>query len=157
METRINIWIVEDDDGDCAKAVAVIESLGWVEQVAVFRERNIQWGDDLEQIVPAAGSRPLPCIEHMPTIVVLDLLDRDDQPAALQFYSGLRRKEAEGNLPASFVIAWSVKTGLPEVVKFLSEKPQLDRRLICTQSKTPGALHVMLNRCLKDWREAQHL
>jgi hypothetical protein len=152
----MNIWIVEDDDNDARKAVGAIASLG-LESVSAFRNRSIRWDGDLMRMPWAAGEPPVNKIDHMPAIVILDLLDEDLQFAAGRFYDSLRREETGHQLPAAFVIAWSVKTGLPSVSDFLKNKPIVDRRLSFTNTKNTVALEAALAHNLQAWREAQLL
>jgi hypothetical protein len=152
----MNVWIVEDDDNDANRALEAMTRLGLGDRAAVFRDKTIRWGADLARMPSAEGEMPVCGLDHMPAIVVLDLLDEDGKFRAGDFYNRLRAEEAE-HPPASFVIVWSVKTGLQEVHKFLSEKPTVDRRLNFTNTKTDLALDAALARALRSWQEAQYL
>jgi hypothetical protein len=153
----INIWIVEDDENDAKRAFGAIERVGAGQNYKVFLERALIWGADLYSMPVIDNEIPLPHLDHMPDIVILDLLDAGGGFLAGRFYEGLRKEERDRDLPASFVIMWSVKTGLPDVHRFLGSKLKVDRRLMFTNTKTVPDLEENLTFCLESWLKARYL
>jgi hypothetical protein len=153
----MNIWIVEDEEIDVKRAIETIARATSEEPCEIFWDREILWSAELIKLPLAQGDIPVSKLEHMPAIVILDLLDKNDHFAAGSFYDQLRLAEVEEGLPPAFVIVWSVKTGLPEVNKFQDVKPKIDRRLAFTNTKTEVLLEAAVAHCFKSWREAQHL
>lgn len=162
----MNIWIVDDDKGDALRAFEAIERVVGRDH-AVFWDSNLLWSGELSKMPLREGDLPVSKLDHMPDIVILDLLDGDGCFAAGKFYEKLRNEEAQNEevqnkevrrqLQPSFVIVWSVKTGLEEVYKFLDAKARVDRRLAFTNSKSTTALDSALKHCVSAWQEAQHL
>jgi hypothetical protein len=164
---KIKIWIVEDQKGDALTACDAIERVAQAEgPFQVFWDQTMRWDADVtEPPIPDGQLRPgevqsdpvqFSKLNHMPDIVILDLLDEHGKFVAARFYGDLRKEERDSELPASFVIAWSVKTGLPEVNKF-REKSEVDRRLKFTGTKSDRSLEESVRRCVVAWREAQLL
>jgi hypothetical protein len=156
----MKIWIVEDEKNDADKAFQAIKRAipgNPGEHYKVFWDETLQWGAELTELPLAEGQIQVCMLDHMPDIVVLDLLDKNLQFAAGKFYEKLRKEERRSELPAAFVIMWSVKTGLPEVHRFVGSKVKTDRRLMFTSTKTVRLLEENLIHCMGAWREAQLL
>jgi hypothetical protein len=153
----LNLWIVEDDKNDAIKAAEVIKRAIPEERYTAFWDRTLIWSADITGLPHTEETDQVCKLDHMPDIVILDLLDENLQFAAGRFYEELRKEERNSGLPASFVIMWSVKTGLSEVHRFLERKLKTDRRLMFTNTKTVRLLEESLRRCVGAWREAQML
>ncbi len=151
---NIKIWIIEDEKNDAMKAFQAIKRVTPGEHYQVFWDQTLHWGAELTEL-PLAEGQIQSC--KLPDIVVLDLLDENLQFAAGKFYEELRKEERRSESPAAFVIMWSVKTGLPEVHRFVGSKVKTDRRLMFTSTKTVRVLEENLIRCVGAWREAQLL
>jgi hypothetical protein len=153
----MHVWIVEDEKNDAVKAFQAVNRVTPEGYCKVFWCQTFQWGAELTELPLAQGKTQVRKLDHMPDIVVLDLLDENLQFAAGEFYEELRKEERRNELPAAFVIMWSVKTGLPDVHRFVGSKVKTDRRLMFTSTKTLRLLEESLVRCMGAWREAQLL
>lgn len=143
------IWIVEDNDDDARKAYDVVtrvvnEKTGKSPSpsVKLYRVKLIEWPPELRVLGESENRIETDIQKARPSIVILDIFD-DQGFRAPKFLEGLR--EWEHNLAEpkstgvqrfrSFVILWTVKTGEDEVLSFLQQQSQRDRRISYTQTK----------------------
>lgn len=150
----MNIWIVEDEDQAAANALAAVQRVLPDKGLSVFRDRTILWGADLDRVYPSGDGIPVSKLDHMPDIVILDLMGSDGEFLAARFYEKLRIEEVYDHDPA-FIILWSPKTGMPQASHFVEHKPKVDRRLTATNTKTIPLLEEHIVRCEKAWCEAR--
>ena len=142
------IWIVEDNDDDARKAYDVVTRVarektvkGPSPAVRVYRVKLIEWPPELRVFDETENRIEADIQKARPSIVILDIFDRGF--TAPEFLKGLR--EWEHNLAEpkatsvqrfrSFVILWTVKTGEDQVLSFLQQQSQRDRRISYTQTK----------------------
>jgi hypothetical protein len=158
MNDRVlNFWVVEDDRRDASAALGAIQTVMGADRYRVFWDQTLRWGADLRELPLQEDRKQVSKLDFMPDIVVLDLLDEEGEFAAGKYYEALRKEERQSELPASFVILWSVKTGLTAIHQFIEPKLKTDRRLMFTSTKTLRLLEDHLARCLISWRECQIL
>ena len=150
----MNIWIVEDEDRAASDALGAVRNVLPDNGLNVFRDRTILWGADLDLMYPTGDGTPVSKLDHMPDIVILDLMDGAGEFLAGRFYEKLRVEEAYDRDP-SFIILWSPKTGMPQASHFVENKPKVDRRLTATNTKTIPPLEEHIARCGKSWQEAR--
>lgn len=143
------IWIVEDNDDDARKAYDVVarvagEKLGknYSRFVKVYRVKLIEWPPELRVLGESGNRIETDMQKARPSIVILDIFDRGEFRAP-KFLSELR--EWEHNLAEatstgvqrfrSFVILWTIWTNEDEILSFLQQQSQRDRRISYTQTK----------------------
>lgn len=164
----MNIWIVEDDDYDARKACEVAaelarERLGeHAESVKIYRAKAIEWPPKLFLFGGKSGGAPADCTKVKPAIVVLDLFDNGLM--APLFFQALR--EWERHLPAAapkqatrqraFVILWTAMSGREDVVAFLNQTRERDRRVNYTDTKSRVSLRLQLEGFWRQWDEEKY-
>ena len=143
------IWIVEDEDDDALKAYDVVtqvarEKIGEYPSpsVKLYRVKLIEWPPELRAFDGTKNHIETDIQKAKPSIVILDIFDRGSFRAP-KFLEGLR--EWEHNLAEakstgvqrfrSFVILWTIWTNEDEVLSFLRQQSQRDRRISYTQTK----------------------
>ncbi len=139
------IWIVEDNDDDARKAYDVVTRVAGEKSgkgsLRLYRVKLIEWPPELRAFDGTESHIETDIQKAKPSIVILDIFDRGF--TAPEFLKGLR--EWEHNLAdpkstgvqrfRSFVILWTVKTGEDQVLLFLQQQSQRDRRISYTQTK----------------------
>jgi hypothetical protein len=143
------IWIVEDDDDDAGKAYDVVTQVAGEKtgkspshSVKIYRVKLIEWPPELRVLGESENRIETDIQKARPSIVILDIFDRGSFRAP-EFLRGLR--EWEHNLAESkstgvkrfrsFVILWTIWTNEDEVLSFLQQQSQRDRRISYTQTK----------------------
>lgn len=142
------IWIVEDDDSDAGKAYKVVTQVAEEKtgkspshSVQLYRVKLIEWPPELRVFGGTENRIETDIQKARPSIVILDIFDRGFR--APEFLRELR--EWEHNLAEakstgvqrfrSFVILWTIWTNEDEVLSFLQQQSQRDRRISYTQTK----------------------
>jgi len=143
------IWIVEDDDSDAGKAYEVVTQVAGektgkspASSVKIYLVNLIEWPPELRAFDGTQNHIETDIQKARPSIVILDIFDRGSFRAP-EFLRGLR--EWEHNLVEakstgvqrfrSFVILWTLWTNEDEVLSFLQQQSQRDRRISYTQTK----------------------
>lgn len=143
------IWIVEDNDDDARKAYDVVTRVASEKtgkspshSVKLYRVKLIEWPPELRVLGESENRIETDIQKARPSIVILDIFDRGSFRAP-KFLEGLR--EWEHNLAEakstgvqrfrSFVILWTIWTNEDEVLSFLQQQSQRDRRISYTQTK----------------------
>jgi hypothetical protein len=148
------IWIVEDKDDDAGKAYDVVTRVAGERTgkspshpLKLYRVKLIEWPPELRVFDGAENHIETDIQKARPSIVILDIFD-DQGFRAPEFLGELRKWEHNLAEPKSigvqrfrsFVILWTVKTGEDEVLSFLQQQSQRDRRISYTQTKNPVLL-----------------
>jgi hypothetical protein len=123
------LWIVEDDDMHLSKILQALEK-EFAKIFDIFVNRDIAWPKDeiLPVLKPHRGGREAPSPQHLPDVVILDLLletkARRGEPAEFAggpFYERLRLAEQDANKRRSQVIVYSQFRGLACTENFVKE------------------------------------
>lgn len=164
----MNIWIVEDEDDVARKACEVAaelarERLGeHAESVKVYRAKAIEWPPELFLFGGGRGVAPADCVKAKPAIVVLDLFDNGFKAGA--FFQSLREWERtspeaaakQSTRQRSFVILWTGKSYREDVVAFLNQARERDRRVNYTDTKSRVSLRLQLEGFWRQWDEEKY-
>ncbi len=163
----MNIWIVDDQDDDARKGCEAAadlarERLGapHAESVKIYRVKAIEWPPELFLF---GGKGELPdVVKAKPAIVVLDLFDNGFK--APIFFQALREWERNSQEAASkqsahqrsFVILWTHKLYREDVVAFLNQTRERDRRVNYTDTKSWVSLRRQLEGFWRQWEEEKY-
>jgi hypothetical protein len=141
------LWVVEDDDMQLDKLLQAVKE-EFPKSFRIFVNRDIAWpeGSTLPELKPDPGVREPHSPEHLPDIVILDLLletkASSGQPAQFAggpFYKRLRQEEDDANKPPSQVIVYSQFRGLICTDNFVQECREADHHFDDV-IKSPGLL-----------------
>lgn len=165
----MNIWIVEDQDDDARKACEVAASLArerlgeaHADSVKIYRAEAIEWPPELSLFGGAGAKLAGDRANAKPAIVVLDLFDNGFK--AVDFFQALR--EWELNTPEaaprqsprqrSFVILWTGKSCREDVIAFLKQTRERDKRVNFTETKSRVSLRQQLEGFWRQWDEEKY-
>jgi hypothetical protein len=167
----MNIWVVEDQYDDALKGCETVADLarerfgdGYAESVKIYRDKTIEWPPKLHLFGEKEAQSPTDCAEAKPAIVVLDLFVGDDEFKAGDFFQALRKWERNFQEDAprqstrrrSFVILWTVWSSREEVIAFLNQTRERDRRVNYTNTKGWVSLRLQLEGFWRQWDEEKY-
>ena len=139
------LWVVEDDDMELKLVLQAVRK-GFPNPFRIHVNQDIAWPADrtLPELTPNPGVRQPESAEHLPDIVVLDLLrpPKSGEPPEFvgrSFYERLRQEEREAHKRRSQVIAYSQYRGLICTETFVEECRAVDHHFD-EVPKSPGLL-----------------
>lgn len=165
----MNIWIVEDQDDDARKACEVAAALArerlgeaHADSIKIYRVKAIEWPPELCLFGGAGAKVSGDRAKAKPAIVVLDLFDNGFK--AVDFFQSLREweRQAAGAAPQrsarqrSFVILWTGKSCREDVIAFLKQARERDRRVNFTETKSRVSLRQQLEGFWRQWDEEKY-
>ncbi len=123
----MTLWIVEDEDMEVKKIREAVQKQ-FSKLFDIYLNRDLIWPADrtLPRLEPDPGFRPVRSPEHLPDIVILDLLliaPPEQVPifAGAAFYKRLREEEEGANRWPSQVIVYSQYRGFIATENFVQE------------------------------------
>jgi hypothetical protein len=152
------LWIVEDGKKETKAVLDAVQS-AFPNTFTIYLNRDITWppGARLPKLETAPGGslttvRAPFSSEHLPDIVVLDLLleadeskpardlsERPDFPGSL-FYERLRSEEKDVRKRRSQVVIYSQFRGMKFTEDFVTDCKKIDNHLDGVDAKSPGLL-----------------
>src|ERR1041384_2457075 len=164
----MNIWIIEEKDDVARKACEVAADLACerlgehAESVKIYRVKTIEWPPELFLFGGKEEEAPADCAKAKPAIVVLDLFDNGFKAGA--FFQALREWERNSLAAAptlsrhqrSFVILWTGKSCREDVIAFLQQARERDRRVNFTETKSRISLRQQLEGFWRQWDEEKY-
>lgn len=152
------LWIVEDERKHASTALKAVKA-AFPDKFSIYLNRDISWPKDsplpkLETTsgVPSRSVRQPGSFEHLPDIVVLDLLleaeeskparetsERPDFPGSL-FYERLREEEDNAHRRRSEIIVYSQFRGMTFTEHFINERHETDNHFDEVWAKSPELL-----------------
>ena len=159
-------WIVEDVPLDAKRAANAVLSVAQQKfgnrhesHLELYWNRTIEW-DPMPRLETLDGeklSAPEDARHIAPQIVILDLFFDGQIFRGEEFLRALRHWELSQSVEVpSWVILWSVRTGLKDVDHFLQEEPRRDRRVVSLKTKGDIALTEAVAGCWQSLEEEQY-